>query len=175
MHKLIWKFKVWTGKFFRLVLRQVFNFDQWHLYTLTERPYAMDIIRFSNSRSSRQSFVEIGCGLGDIIRHVRYKERYGFDNDRNVLKAAAFIKRITLNRGIRFEIFRFPESTLPGTHDVIVMVNWIHHIEPSVLKKKIEEYFNTSLNPGGAIIIDTVQDKEYRFNHDIHRITEGLH
>ncbi|MFL5811651.1 MAG: hypothetical protein ACJ749_19160, partial [Flavisolibacter sp.] len=42
------------------------------------------------------------------------------------------------------------------------------------LRKKIAEYFNQHLNKEGSIIIDTVQDKTYKHNHDIHFLTTGL-
>jgi hypothetical protein len=57
---------------------------------------------------------------------------------------------------------------------VVVLVNWIHHIEPSVLKSSISDYFNNALNKTGVIIIDTVQDPEYKFNHDILYLTDGI-
>jgi hypothetical protein len=43
-----------------------------------------------------------------------------------------------------------------------------------VLKENIEKYFMENLNDNGFIIIDTVQDKKYQFNHDIKFLTSGL-
>jgi len=167
MRRLVNKLKIWSGKALRLVLRQFFHFDQWHVFTLAERKYAQDIIRFCNNKITRQSFVEIGCGLGDIIRNVRYQSKFGYDMDQQALKAASFLDKFSAKGRTVFSPFEFPASYLPGTHDVIVMVNWIHHIPPTILKSKIQEYISRSLNENGMIIIDTVQDKEYKFNHDI--------
>jgi len=167
MKRLVNKLKIWSGKVLRLVLRQFFHFDQWHIFTLAERKYAQDIIRFCNNKLARQSFVEIGCGLGDIIRNVRYENKVGYDIDQQALKAASFLDKFSTKGRTAFSLFEFPESYLPGKHDVIVMVNWIHHIPPPILGSKIQEYLSQSLNEKGILIIDTVQDKEYKFNHDI--------
>ena len=167
MRRVVYKIKIWTGKTFRLGLRFIFGFDRWHVFTLTERVYAQDIISFCNNRATRFCFAEIGCGLGDIIRNVHFVNRFGYDMDAKVLKAAAFINTITAGRKIHFSSFTFPESILLEKYDVIVMVNWIHHIAPAILRKKIEDYVDESLNNEGCLILDTVQDKDYEFNHDI--------
>ena len=159
---------------FRYLLHLCFGFDKWHLSTLYERKYARDIIRHLNARprTERNEVIEIGCGLGDIVRNLNYAHRTGCDMDRNALKAARFLSRITFRNNIDFEWFEFPESSLNGKADGIIMVNWIHHIPPPVLKAKIEDYFLHHLLPGGEIIIDTVQHKEYKFNHDIGYLTK---
>ncbi|HEY4154454.1 MAG TPA: class I SAM-dependent methyltransferase [Puia sp.] len=174
MEKLVWKLKVWGGKLQRIILRYIFKFDKWHVFTLTEKQYAKDIIAYCNSRPVRNRFAEIGCGLGDIVRHVYYRERQGYDLDEKALKAARFLNSIMGGGKIRFSGFTFPGSPLPGNYDVIVLVNWIHHIEPAVLRSSIADYFNVALNEGGVIIIDTVQDPEYEYNHDVRFLTDGI-
>jgi 2-polyprenyl-3-methyl-5-hydroxy-6-metoxy-1,4-benzoquinol methylase len=162
-------------KIHRKIIQLVYGFDKWHMSPLSERPYAKDAIIYSNNRKERNNFVEIGCGLGDIIRNVDYENRTGFDNDRKVLKAAAVMPSKTRQgKKVNFRIFDFPQSTLDGKYDVITMVNWIHHIEPVVLKKNIEQYFRDNLVAGGEILIDTVQDKAYRYNHNIEFLTGGI-
>ena len=54
------------------------------------------------------------------------------------------------------------------------MVNWIHNVEPKELKLKLNEYFFYNLKPNGEIIIDTVQDKEYQYNHSITYLTSEM-
>jgi SAM-dependent methyltransferase len=87
-----------------------FGFDQWHLFTLTERNYAKDIIAYCNKRSIRNSFAEIGCGLGDILRHVKFATCLGLDNDKKVLAAAAFLNKLYFKKSIRLDVFHFPQS-----------------------------------------------------------------
>lgn len=174
MNQLIWKTRVYSGKIAKIVLRSIYHFDKWQLYTLTEKQYAKDIVAWCNRRQERNSFAEIGCGVGDIVLNVRYRQREGYDLDERVLKAARLLSKLQGQSKIRFEPFVFPDSPLPGKYDVLLMVNWIHHILPGMLKKKISEYFSGALTPQGCIIIDTVGDSEYEYNHDIRYLTAGL-
>lgn len=160
----------------RILLRYIYNFDRWHVSTLYERKYARDIITYLNAKpkEERNSIVEIGCGLGDVIRNLNYTTKTGFDADINVLKAAKFLSLISSDKAIKFHEFKFPDSALSLRCDVIMLVNWIHHIPPVTLKNKLEEYFINNLRDKGEIIIDTVQDNEYKFNHSIKFLTSEM-
>jgi 2-polyprenyl-3-methyl-5-hydroxy-6-metoxy-1,4-benzoquinol methylase len=160
-------------RIWRRALRIVFGFDKWHVSSIDQRKYVQDIIQYCNKKGSRSSFVEIGCGLGDILLNVKFKTKKGFDADRKVLKAASFLARLKKQK-VQFEVFTFPDSPLTSKYDVITMVNWIHHIEPAVLRNKIGEYFNDNLSDEGEILIDTVQDKEYKYNHNINFLIKEL-
>ena len=157
-------------------LRWAFGFDRWHVSTLAERLYAQDIIRYLNQRDPehRGALVEIGCGVGDILRHARYRERLGLDIDLGALSCARFLAAVFRQGPMRFAAFRFPDDQLEGQFDVIVLVNWIHHIAPEVLRGQVASYLKERLLTGGEIIIDTVQDPAYKFNHSIDLLTEGL-
>jgi hypothetical protein len=161
-------------KIFRHALRLFFKFDRWHTSPLSERLYAIDVISFCNSKSGKKKFIEIGCGLGDIILNVNYEYRFGYDNDIKALNAANFLKIIRFAKNIKFELFSFPENYLKTKADVLVMVNWIHHIEPATLKTNLCKFFYENIDSGGCIIIDTVQDKDYPYNHDITYLTKDL-
>jgi hypothetical protein len=164
--------KIAITKTQRRLLRLFYSFDYWHISPLEERPYAKDVIAFCNTHPNRNSFVEIGCGLGDIVRKVNFEKRIGYDMDLNVLKAARFLS--WNGKEISFQLFRFPQSSLDINMNALTMINWIHHIEPSLLKDKIHGYFNNNLLQNGWLILDTVQDKAYKNNHDILFLSEGL-
>ena len=167
-------FKNYGVRIWKWGLQKYFHFDQWHIVSLRQRAYARDIISYCNQREHRQAFLEIGCGLGDIIRNVKYSNRVGYDADERVLRAASFISRFSFGNKIKYHAFTFPASEISGKYDVILLVNWIHHIDPSVLRSKIKEYFVGSLNAGGVIIIDTVDHHEYKYNHDVVYLSEDL-
>ncbi len=162
--------------FIRRILSFIFHFDEWHTIPLSAKKYAKDIIRYLNNlqEDDREAIVEVGCGLGDLVRYLKFKERTGLDMDINVLRAVKFLSKISFNGKVNFQIFTFPESELNGKYDAIVLVNWIHNIPPETLKAKIDTYFTNSLTKNGRIIIDTVKDKEYKYNHDINFLTRGL-
>jgi SAM-dependent methyltransferase len=157
-------------------LRLIFRFDDWHTSPLLERPYARDVIDHLNARPAarRVRVAEIGCGLGDIIRRVRYDFRTGLDADTRVLDAARLLARFGRRPAPCFERFVFPDGMLTGRFDAIILVNWIHHIPPDILGGKIKEYAREHLSPGGIIVIDTVSDSEYRYNHVVEDLTSGL-
>ena len=161
-------------KISRYALKLFFGFDRWHVTPLQERPYAMDVVAYCNRLHNRKYFVEIGCGLGDLVRHVHFDSRVGYDQDLNAIRAARFLSKLERQKRTQFKLFRFPDSSLVDRACVIVMVNWIHHIDPDLLGIQIRKYFTENLEPGGAIIIDTVQDAAYKFNHNVKELTESL-
>jgi len=156
------------------MLHRIFGFDAWHVGPLMCKQYAQGIITYCNNNPIRDSIVEIGCGLGDVLRNVLYKSKTGYDIEQNVLKAARFLTFWGRAGNITFSMFSFPHDKLEGKYDIIILVNWIHHIQPEVLKENIEKYFSCNLNKDGSVIIDTVQDKEYKVNHDIKYLTKDL-
>lgn len=153
----------------RRALQSVYGFDAWHVGHARE-PYVRDIVRRLNARPSdaRRSAVEIGCGLGDIIGSLHYATRLGLDREENVVRAARTLA--WRQRGLRFAVFDFPSSHLTGSHDAIVMVNWIHAMPTETLRQAIESLFADHLRAGGCLVLDTVPDPAYTYNHDIHAL-----
>ncbi|HEV2592680.1 MAG TPA: class I SAM-dependent methyltransferase [Gaiellaceae bacterium] len=129
----------------RIGLAKVFGFDRWHTSVIWEREYAQAVVRHLNARTreGRRSAVEIGCGLGDIVRRLRYERRLGLDIDTHVLRAARLLG--ATQKALRFEQFQFPATPLDGMFDVIIMVNWIHHVEPDRLRDAIERRKNVRI------------------------------
>lgn len=168
------KVNVIIKKIFRRIIKVIFRFDHWHTSVLEERPYALDIVAYCNEREKRDSILEIGCGLADILRHVNYHTRMGFDMDEKVLKAAAFMSFLDKGQKIKFKVFSFPQSELSEAVDVLIMVNWIFFIEEDTLRKNVEKYFNDNVLQGGAIIVDTLKDPHYPNHHNIKRLTTNL-
>ena len=96
-------------KAFKILLRRFFGFDRWHLVTFYERPYAIDIVKYANERSSRSSALEIGSGLGDILRRLDYASKVALDREKEVLSALVFITRLQnfgVNR-VKVAVFDF--------------------------------------------------------------------
>jgi SAM-dependent methyltransferase len=159
----------------RQILKAAFRFDQWHVIGSGERKYVHDVIEFLNNlpEQERKRVVEIGCGLGDIIKRLHFVTKVGYDSERNVLKAARFLAAVTFN-DTAFSDFVFPSTKLKDKSNAIVMVNWIHHVKSPLLKEYLELYFLENLLPNGCIIIDTVQAKNYKYNHDISYLTSTI-
>jgi 2-polyprenyl-3-methyl-5-hydroxy-6-metoxy-1,4-benzoquinol methylase len=155
----------------RDALQRAYGFDRWHVGHGGEQ-YAADIVRTLNAwpEADRQAAVEIGCGLGDIIRRLHFQQRLGLDRDPRVLRAARLLSAFQGGGRTRFEVFEFPSARLSGVYDAIVMVNWIHAIDPERLRQSLWLYCAQHLRPGGAVVLDTVEDRAYGYNHDVHRL-----
>jgi 2-polyprenyl-3-methyl-5-hydroxy-6-metoxy-1,4-benzoquinol methylase len=160
----------------RRLLRFYFGFDKWHISPLASRKYARGIIDYLNQapKQNQLACLEIGCGLGDILRRVHFSKKYGLDVDRKVLNALRFVNRITFSKNLFVKQASFPEEKVTGAYDAIILVNWIHHLPSNLLKENVEELFGSNLHNHGLIILDTVQDSGYKYNHDIHFLTANL-
>ncbi len=155
----------------RHVLYWFFRFDRWHLGHPDEA-YVRPIVDFLNRRPApdRRTIVEIGCGLGDILRRVRFRSRLGLDRDSRAVAAARVLAAARGQRALAFRRFEFPDSPLEGRYDAIVLVNWIHQVPPDLLGAMLQTYFTHNLLPGGVMVVDTVTDPAYTYNHDIRRL-----
>ena len=156
----------------KFILFKMFNFERWHSQTVFGKHYVPLIIKTVNL-SNPKHVVEIGCGLGEIILNIGAKNKLCLDQSQEVLNAASFISKLKFKKAV-FNKFDFTNDSLKGKYDVIIMVNWPHVINEKILKDKISIIFNKNLNNLGFIIIDTVADENYRYNHDINLITDNL-
>jgi len=52
-------------------------------------------------------------------------------------------------------------------YNAMIMVNWIHQVDPDVLRRAAHAYAAQHLRPGGALVLDTVDDSAYEHSHDI--------
>ena len=155
----------------RYLLQWMFGFDRWHVNRLGDRPYALRVISYLNAwpDDRRGRVVEIGCGLGDILRRLRFHERLGFDSDPAVLRAARMLATLTRQRYLRLAEGTFPLA-LDGRYDAIVMVNWPHLVDEARLQPQLAAYVRQHLKPNGVLIVDTVQDPAYLYRHRIERL-----
>jgi SAM-dependent methyltransferase len=152
----------------RSLLQRVYGFDRWHVGHADEA-YVGDIVRYLNAwpESRRGDVLEIGCGLGDILKRLRFTNRVGLDHDAQVVAAAALLARFRRGRAPRFAASEFPGDPINGRYDAIVMVNWIHQIDTERLREAIHACMSRNLRSGGAVVLDTVQDPAYMYNHDV--------
>jgi|APSaa5957512535_1039671.scaffolds.fasta_scaffold02974_4 hypothetical protein len=163
------------NKYFRMLLWKVFKFERWHISLLSQREYAQDVIEFSNKKNF-DSIVEIGTGIGDVIRNIYAKKKLCLDLEKNILKANKFLS-FFINKGnknIDFEEFDIYKCSLTEKYDLIIMLNWIHNIESKVLQKSFSKFINQNLNKNGYLIFDILENKSYKYNHDIEYLLEGI-
>ncbi|MCH5260981.1 MAG: class I SAM-dependent methyltransferase [Lachnospiraceae bacterium] len=126
--------KGFVRKAYYIYLRRRYRFDPWHLSVYEHHPYATDIVREINNMPGSQSFTicEIGCGLGDIIRHINAEHKYGYDISQSVINCAKH-----LGGGAHFSVGSFEEAAkeTPANIDVLIVVNWLHGLTSEEVKK----------------------------------------
>ena len=154
-----------------------FRFEWWHTSPLDNKKYALDIIQELDSFPNRGSILELGCGIGDIIGKVQYKNKYFFDISMNALNAAKFLQKITFKRSNNFyKVFDFLNASIDQNIqlDAVLLVNWIHGIESKLVYNRLIELINNNLKEGGVIIFDVIEDNsKYSFNHSIDSIIDS--
>ena len=142
---------------YKLPLRLWFQYPKWHDLTLMECSYARLIIAHLNRRVRREKVLEIGCGLGNILRNLKYNQKVGVDRDRNVINALSFFLKFSFLDN-KTDLIHGDIKSVKNldTSDAIILVNWIHEIDPITLKGYLSKLFDDYLNCGGEIIFDTV-------------------
>ena len=158
-----------------VLLRVYFQYNSWHDSLFIQRRYAQKIVSHLNKRMVRNSVLEIGCGTGDILRRLNYANKTGLDYEQGALNALNFLSYLKNVGGyISIKKFDFLSDEVNGKYDVIILCNWIHEIEPSVLKFKISQIFKNNLNDNGEIILDVLENLEYKYNHSIIDLIQNL-
>ena len=75
---------------YKFPLRLYFKYPKWHDISLIECEYAQQIVKYLNKKQIRGKVLEVGCGMGNILRNLDFEIRIGVDIDNKVLKASAF-------------------------------------------------------------------------------------
>jgi SAM-dependent methyltransferase len=146
-------------------LRWVFHFDPWHASApYVCRPYKRMVVELANALAPNTA-VEIGCGLGEILSRVTATERFGFDADEAVIRAARFLhggKAHWLHAELAAVAPLLPQK---ARIDCLIMVNWIHNLSPDDLWRGL-----LPLLPRTEWLILDAIDRDgptsYRFKHD---------
>ncbi|MDE7339400.1 MAG: SAM-dependent methyltransferase [Lachnospiraceae bacterium] len=134
-------------------LIEKYHFDTWHLNPYEWKEYAQACVRCINSRSCG-TVVDIGCGLGEILQHIKADKRIGLDLQEEVVMAAR-----ELNRGeIRFETGSFGDLTERPV-DYLITLNFMHGGTES---DWAEIYHVAALrNDVKHFVVDTVPEKAF--------------
>lgn len=145
------------------LLSRIYGFDRWHIANGGRCRAYKGIIadKINHLRPNLSTVVEVGCGLGDILRHVKSTTRIGCDIDERVIRAAR-IRALFQNID-----FRVGNSTVVSETmiDAVIMVNWIHNLSPSDLSKLVAPFLpNTKY-----FVFDSIDEEAlstYKYGHD---------
>ena len=153
---------------FSIRLRNIKIYN-WHLRgTFRCRKYKSISLEIINSLNP-DLYIDIGCGLGEILSKVKLNSRYkiGYDIDSSLDKCIA---KLFKNQFIFYkkekELFEYT-SKIKKTNTCIVisMLNFAHNLSHQEIEKIIEKY-RKNIGPF-ILLIDSIYCKEpiYKFNH----------
>jgi hypothetical protein len=151
---------IYWDRFFLGILLHVYKFHPWHAVApISARPYRRTVAGIVNELKPT-TVVEVGCGLGGILSHIKAVNRYGYDVDGGVIRAARLLhgKRITFIHG--------DLSTVSLRNvDVLILVNWIHDISPTLLDSLVSPL----LSGTRYLLLDAIDadgPSGYKYKHD---------
>lgn len=148
---------------YRECLQKIIGFDKWHLSSLNQRPYAVSTINrinemIQNGEISSGTVLEIGCGLGDIVSSIQWRDRRGYDIDRRAILAAKILHPGTVFKAGSFHEIRGQRIS------VLIALNFLHQMNEEDCFQYFEELFHC--NEVGLIVVDSVQSPPYRYAHN---------
>lgn len=84
-------------------LKKTYDFGECHYSTYELRKYLQEIAKYVNSQGNLDNeVIDIGCGLGELLRHIKVGKRVGFDLDGEAIRCAQMLDKsgeITFIRG----------------------------------------------------------------------------
>ena len=178
--------KIW--RFPRHLYTEIFGLKGFHKSTYLEKKYCALIVKHLNSRTLKNSVLEIGTGLGDILLNLNFKFLNGYDHKKNVLEALKFRNKIYFfkRKNLITKLYSIhSDEQIKGKFDVIIICNFIHNFEPKLINQKIKDFYKNNLSKGGEIIFDSLETEEpldlnqkrhYKYTHspsEIKEITGG--
>lgn len=122
------------------ILQKKYQFKDWHLSPINERPYAQEVIFHVQEyieRTGATPVVEVGCGLASILGNLKVPNagqqvsRIGVDISTNNLAVAKI-----LHPTIDFIEGSF-DSVRVGKIGCLIMVNFLHRISEEDLLKEM--------------------------------------
>ena len=90
-----------------------YHFDPWHLSPYEWRKYIQECVRYINNHDCK-TVVDIGCGLGGLLQHVKADKKIGMDEREEVIRAARELSdgTVTLVTGSFDEVTEKPVDYL---------------------------------------------------------------
>lgn len=108
-----------------------YELDMWHESPYELRRYAQ-IVAKSVNRLGVQCVIDVGCGLGEILRHINVRKRYGYDTDSRVIEAAKSFSKDRKN--IIYSVGDLRSVNVPDA-DCLVTIGWMHGAADKDLKE----------------------------------------
>lgn len=136
-------------------LSRKYHFDEWHLSPYEWRKYVQECVKYINAHECK-TVVDIGCGLGGVLQHIKADRRVGLDLHEEVVRAARELN----HESIIFKRGSFDELDEKRI-DYLITLNFMHGGTESTWKRPyrlaaeqndIRHFVVDTVPSGGAVI-----------------------
>ncbi len=107
------------------ILCEKYGFDKWHIQPYEHRKYAIEVGKYI-SQFRPELVVDIGCGLGGLLRHIKLAETgqgFGYDLSENTIKVA---KKLSKSKKLVFQVGTFEQVNFKQTIDYLSALGFMH-------------------------------------------------
>ena len=133
-----------------------YGIDLWHQSPYELRLYAQMAANSVNTLGCR-CVVEVGCGLGEILKHIKSPLKYGYDINPKVIEAAKSIKPDRLD--IKFEVGGLEDVAIDDT-ECLVAISWLHTMDDEYLRTAFSKAIKK--NKFQYIVVDVKNSENQR-------------
>ena len=132
-------------------LQKKYGFDTWHLSPYEWREYTQKTAAYINAHLAGK-VVDIGCGLGGLLRHIKASTKIGMDIHEDVIQAA----RELSDKSIIYKVGSFDELVGEECIDYLITLGFTHGGTEETWK---EPYHNIAQkNDIRHFVVDTVPE-----------------
>ena len=119
-------------------LQKEYCFDSWHESPYEWRKYAQTVCNYINEKKAG-TVVDMGCGLGEVIRNSKANKRIGYDPSKEAIEAAKVLDR---SKTIDYKIGSFGEFVEEGEVDYFITLGFMHGCEEEVWRSAYHRVSN---------------------------------
>ncbi len=102
-------------------MQKIYKFDTWHFSPYEWREYLQKTAEYINANNAKK-VIDIGCGLGELLKHLNAETRIGLDESEGIIGAAS-----ELSHGkITYKVGSFNEVMGEKDVDYLVTLGFTH-------------------------------------------------
>ena len=158
INKIIYLSKLINSNFiFYFFLTKINKIDKWHAFNnIDNRPYKKEVIDFCNKKNFN-NILDYGCGFGDIVKKIKAKNKFAFDNDPKIIKISDTLFK---GKGIKFVKIDELRKLNKKKFSCILFINFLHDYEELQIKKIINFFPNSKY-----ILLDGINEGVIGFKY----------
>lgn len=132
-------------------MQKIYQFNTWHLSPYEWRKYVQETASYINAHGAGK-VIDIGCGLGGLLRHIKADQRIGIDIHEDVILAA---KRLG-DSSVEYRVGTFDDVIGENTVDYLITLGFTHG---STEETWVTPYHNIAAkNDIKHFVVDTVPE-----------------